>query len=462
MDVMNEEPKDAHPKTVAIIGGGPVGLAAAAHALERKLKPIVLEAGPEIGHAVRQWGHVRMFSPWEYNIDRAAARLLEATGWNSPDPHQYPTGNELVEHYLEPLATRTVLKDTIQTSSRVIDISRVGFDKVKTKGRERAPFEIRYQNGAGPKTLHADAVIDASGSWSSPNAAGSNGLSAIGEVATRERVAYGMPDVLTRERPRYAGRTVAVLGAGHSAVCTLIELIQLKSESPATKVIWLVRGDNPGKAFGGGANDKLVARGQLGAKLAELVAQKQLQVEAGFHVSHITLGDNRLRIGASSATSGRHVFADELIVATGFRPDLSFLRELRIVLDPALECPPALAPLIDPNEHSCGTVRPHGARELAQPEAGFYFAGMKSYGRAPTFLTLTGYEQVRSIAADIAGDREAAERIELVLPETGVCSLTDDTAEKSSACCRGSANAESDARCDDGHRPKQEGAAGCG
>jgi hypothetical protein len=116
------------------------------------------------------------------------------------------------------------------------------------------------------------------------------------------------------------------------------------------------------------------------------------------------------------------VLADELIVATGFRPDLSFLRELRLALDPALECPPELAALIDPNLHSCGTVRPHGARELAQPEHGFYFAGMKSYGRAPTFLMLTGYEQVRSIMAEIAGDHEAARRVELVLPETGVCS----------------------------------------
>lgn len=47
---------------------------------------------------------------------------------------------------------------------------------------------------------------------------------------------------------------------------------------------------------------------------------------------------------------------------------------------------------------------------------------MKSYGRAPTFLMAAGYEQVRSIAAALAGDREAAERVELVLPETGVCS----------------------------------------
>ena len=117
-------------KTVAIIGAGPVGLAAAVHALEGGLTPVVFEAGAEAGHAVRQWGHVRMFSPWEYNIDRAAERLLKAVGWNSPDPQQYPTGGELAERYLAPLAERTVLKDLICTLSRVTAFTRVGFEKV--------------------------------------------------------------------------------------------------------------------------------------------------------------------------------------------------------------------------------------------------------------------------------------------------------------------------------------------
>ena len=121
----------------------------------------MLEAGPEAGHAIRQWGHVRMFSPWEYNIDKAAQRLLAATGWNAPDPQAYPTGGDLIAHYIEPLATRTSLKERIKTSARVTAISRVGFDKVKSKGREAAPFEIRYRNGKGPETLRADAVIDA-------------------------------------------------------------------------------------------------------------------------------------------------------------------------------------------------------------------------------------------------------------------------------------------------------------
>src|ERR1700730_4897453 len=168
-------------KTVAIVGAGPVGLAAAAHVLERGLEPIVLEAGDSVGHAVRQWGHVQLFSPWEYNIDRAAARLLAPSGWNSPEPAQYPTGIELFERCLEPLATKTVLASHIHTSSRVTDISRVGFDKQTTKGRETAPFEIRYQNGQGVRSIKADAVIDASGTWHSANPAGANGLRAVGE-----------------------------------------------------------------------------------------------------------------------------------------------------------------------------------------------------------------------------------------------------------------------------------------
>ena len=159
-------------KTVAIIGGGPVGLAAAAHALGRGLNPVVLEAGDKVGHAVRQWSHVRMFSPWSYNVDKASEALLREQGWNSPEPERYPTGGELVAQYLEPLATRTGLSQHIQTNARVVSVGRVGFDKVKTAGRENAPFEIRYQNGKGPSTLRADAVIDASGTWDAPNPAG--------------------------------------------------------------------------------------------------------------------------------------------------------------------------------------------------------------------------------------------------------------------------------------------------
>ncbi len=453
----------ADRKSVAIIGAGPVGLAAAAHLLERGLQPIVLEAGPEAAHAVRQWQHVQLFSPWEYNVDKAAARLLAPTGWNSPNPQSYPTGGELIERYLEPLATRTPLRETIRTSSRVTAISRVGFDKAKTKGREQTPFEIRYQNGKGPEVLRADAVIDVSGTWFSPNPAGSNGLPALGEREHAGSIAYGMPDVLGVERARYAGKAVAVLGAGHSAIGTLIDLARLAEEVPGTHPTWLLRGADPAKAFGGGQNDKLAARGELGAAFAALVSAGKIRIEAEFGVTHIGQSEGRLRIAAGSCCGARQVIADELVVSTGFRPDLSFLSELRLRLDPAIEAPIALAPLIDPNEHSCGTVRPHGARELAQDEPGFYLAGMKSYGRAPTFLMMTGYEQVRSIAADLAGDKEAAARVELVLPETGVCTRGGvESASAASGCCGGPAKEDTSACCAADETAKRAGASGCG
>jgi hypothetical protein len=449
-------------KTVAIIGAGPVGLAAAAHVLERGMSPVVLEAGPEAGHAVRQWQHVQLFSPWGYNVDKAAARLLAPTGWNSPDPNSYPTGGELLDQYLTPLATRTPLRETIRTSSPVTAISRVGFDKAKTKGREQAPFEIRYQNGKGPEMLRADAVIDASGTWFSPNPAGGNGLPAIGERDRADRIAYGMPDVRGADRTRYAGKTVAVLGAGHSAVGTLIDLVQLAGEVTGTRPIWLLRGADPAKAFGGGSNDKLAARGALGSTFAALVAAGKIRVETGFVVTQLSEFEGRLEICAGTGCGARSVIADELVVSTGFRPDLSFLSELRLRLDPAIEAPVALAPLIDPNEHSCGTVRPHGARELAHDEPGFYLAGMKSYGRAPTFLMVTGYEQVRSIVADIAGDRAAAARVELVLPETGVCTRGGVESAVAAGCCGGPAKNEPSACCAADETARKAGAAGCG
>jgi thioredoxin reductase len=441
----------AKAKRVAIVGAGPVGLAAAAHALERGMLPTVLESGPEVGHAVRQWGHVRMFSPWTYNVDKAARRLLEESGWNRPEDDAYPTGSEFVERYLEPLATRTPLAGHIQTSSRVVAIARAGFDKVKTAGRAKAPFEVHVANGRDA-VVTADAVIDASGTWFSPNPAGANGLPAKGERENASRIAYGMPNV-----SRYAGKTVAVLGAGHSAIGTLIDLARL----PGTKPIWLLRGDKPEKAFGGGVNDKLVERGALGSMFAGLVQSGRIEVRTGFRVHEIDGAGGQLRIVGGSNGNCQSVLVDELVVATGLRPDHSFLRELRTALDPALECPPTLAPLIDPNLHSCGTVRPHGARELAQPEPGLYLAGMKSYGRAPTFLMITGYEQVRSIVADIAGDREAAERVELVLPETGVCSGPEPAAGDV-GCCGGPATSPAAGCCVADEVARAKGAEGCG
>lgn len=396
-------------RKVAILGAGPVGLAAAAHVLQRGMVPLILEQGDAIGHAVRRWGHVAMFSNWRYNIDRAAAHRLAGPGWQEPDLDAHPTGADLLRDYLEPLGKS--LEPWLRLGRHVVAVSRDGIDKVKDGGREATPFLIETEGASGQEWHRADAVIDATGTWFQPNPGGA-GRPVPGESGNA-RISYGMPDVAGRNRARFEGKRVAVLGGGHSAIGTLIALSSL----PDTQVIWLCRAQTIARALGGGAADQLAARGALGTDLGQLVDAGRIQVEKGFRLASVEPHTPLTAIGAD----GRRIDADELVIATGFRPDLSILREIRVALDPALECPPILAPLIDPNLHSCGTVRPHGALELAHPEADFYIAGMKSYGRAPSFLLATGYEQVRSIVAALAGDHVAAARVELCLPETGVC-----------------------------------------
>lgn len=417
---------------VLVIGAGPVGLAAAAQLLARGLAPLVLEAGPEVGQAVRAWGHVRMFSPWAFNTDAAARALLEAEGWSPPDPVHHPTGAELVADYLAPLAATAALRPRIRTGAKVMGVARRDFGRLRDGARDAAPFILHVETCCGTEAIAARAVIDCTGTWHAPNPAGSHGLPAPGEAKHAARIAYAIPDVLGAARASYAGMTTLVVGAGHSAMNAVLDLVELAKAAPGTRILWAFRRPLGAVSFGGGGKDGLAQRGALGARAQALVESGAVTALAPFLIDRITEQDGALAVTGRQEAQSTTLRADRMIVATGFRPDLAFLREMRLALDPAVEATPALAPLIDPNLHSCGTVRPHGEAELRHPESGFYIAGMKSYGRAPTFLLATGHEQVRSIAAFLAGDVEAARRVELVLPETGVCA-TDSTA--ASACC---------------------------
>ena len=449
---------------VAIIGAGPVGLAAAAHLVSRGEVPIVLEAGARVGAAVSQWGHVRVFSPWRYNVDATAVAMLEKTGWTMPDPEHLPTGRELVDGYLEPLAAIPEIRPSLRLGTRVVRVTRRGVDKLRTEGRDTAPFVLRVVASTGDEQdILARAVIDASGTYGSPNPLGADGTLARGESVVGDRVFYGIPDVLQTHRARYAGRRVAVVGSGHSALNTLLDLAELAKREPATTVTWIVRRLPTGRVFGGGAADALPARGALGQHARQLLEGGGVRLIVG-RVSAVHRTADGVAIfdemGSTLAT------VDELVSVTGLRPDLTLLRELRVDLDPIMEAPKALAPLIDPNLHSCGTVPPHGEAELRQPEPGFYVVGMKSYGRAPTFLMLTGYEQVRSIACALTGDAAGAAAVELALPETGVCSASRpswaDEAAPASSCCGGPAATEVDACCAQDADAKAAGQDGCG
>ncbi|MCB4820148.1 FAD-dependent oxidoreductase [Roseicella aerolata] len=427
---------------VAVIGGGPVGLAAAAQLLARGLEPLVLEAGPEAGHAVRAWGHVRMFSPWAFNTDAAARALLEAEGWSAPNPDHYPTGAELVADYLAPLAATAALRGRIRTGAKVVGVARRDRGRLHDGGsRDAAPFILHVETCCGIQAIEARAVIDCTGTWQAPNPAGAHGLPAPGETKHAARIAYGIPDVLGTARATYAGATTLVVGAGHSAMNAVLDLVELAKAAPGTRILWAFRRPLAAVNFGGGAKDGLAQRGELGARAQALVESGAVTALAPFLIDRIAEQDGALAVTGRQEARATTLRADRMIVAAGFRPDLSFLREVRLALDPAVEATPALAPLIDPNLHSCGTVRPHGEAELRHPDSGFYIAGMKSYGRAPTFLLATGHEQVRSIAAFLAGDVEAARRVELVLPETGVCSTDRTPAGAASACCGPAAEA---------------------
>ncbi|MZD10413.1 NAD(P)-binding domain-containing protein [Streptomyces sp. SID5785] len=426
---------------VVVIGAGPIGLAAAAHLVEQGLEPLVLEVGPVAAAAVREWAHVRLFSTWGEVVDPAAEKLLAPTGWTRPDPDTYPSGGDWADAYLQPLAD--ALGNKVRTGASVTGVSRSGRDRIVDADRETQPFVVHVTHADGhEERIFARAIIDASGTWATPSPAGGSGLPALGERAASDRITYRVPDLKDPAvRARYAGKRTAVIGSGASAFTALASLADLakSDDGTDTKGVWILRRGISGSTFGGGEADQLPARGALGLAAKTAVDEGHADAVTGFRTDAIERdADGRLVLVAED---GRRLDpVDEVIVLTGFRPDLSFLDELRLGLDERLQAPVELAPLIDPNQHSCGTVYPHGHRELSHPEQGIYLVGMKSYGRAPTFLAMTGYEQVRSVVAALAGDKESADRVELTLPETGVCGGaglfdTPDAQEGDGGCC---------------------------
>ncbi|MCY8937995.1 NAD(P)-binding domain-containing protein [Peribacillus frigoritolerans] len=406
--MMGQFDKNALP--VAIIGGGPVGLAAAAHLIKKGEKFIVLEAGESVGSSILEWGHVQMFSPWQYNIDQAAKELLENAGWTSPDEEALPTGRELVEKYLLPLSNLPEIKEQIMLQAKVVGVAKKAHDKLKTGKRDTVPIE-------------AKAVIDSSGTWTNPNPILSNGIWTNAERQLHNEIHYGIPNVVQLEN-RYQNKTTLVIGSGHSAINALLGLATLQQKYSDTKIYWVLRKKQIHEVYGGQENDGLAARGELGIRIQQLVESGRINILTPFHINGVYPTNDKITVvGELSGEEFTIGDIDEMVVSTGFRPDTSFLNEVRINLDSTVESIDTLAPLIDPNIHSCGTVRPHGEQELRHPEKNFYIVGMKSYGRAPTFLLATGYEQVRSVVAYLTGDVEGAKEVHLELPETGVCSV---------------------------------------
>ncbi|TYL54222.1 NAD(P)-binding domain-containing protein [Agromyces mariniharenae] len=418
---LRERSLDALP--VAIVGAGPIGLATAANLVQRGIDFVIFEAGDDVASSIRQWGHTRLFSPWKHVVDPASRELLAATGWEVPAPESLPTGAQLVEQYLEPLAALEPIRSRIRTGVTVDAITRQGMDRTRTARRSSTPFLLRVRSADGVEEITARAVIDASGTYDHPNSLASSGLEPLGLPDVADRVSHALPDVLGRERSRFAGRHTTVVGAGHSAANTLLALAELAEQVPGTRITWLIRNASAVRVTTSD-DDGLAARASIGRRVDALVHAGRIEVVDRFETIRLGRTDDGVRLYGLRGDDLVEHETDLVVNATGFRPDLDMLREIRLELDDIVEAPKRLAPLIDPNVHTCGTVEPHGFAELQHPEPNFFLAGMKSYGRAPTFLLATGYEQVRSITAWIAGDVAAASRLALELPATGVCSTS--------------------------------------
>lgn len=412
---------------VVVIGAGPQGLAAAAHLTERGAEVVVVERGDGPAAAVAEWGHVRLFSRWSELTDTAARRLLAPTGWSAPTTG-YPTGSEWITGYLAPLAE--VLGERVRYATTVTGVARKGRDLIVDSGRKGQPFIVHTVDGNGTEgRIAARAVIDASGTWGYPNPAGADGVPAMGEKAAAAQISYRIPEDVSE----YAGEHVVVVGAGHSATHAVLRLSALARKVPGTRITWLLRRGSTANVFGGGVGDELAERAALGGRARAVIESGVVDVVTGFRVAEFRQAAEGLTIVAENSAEVSGV--TRVFALTGFRPDASILSEIRIDLDSSLQAVAGIAAEIDPNIHSCGSIGATGARELAQPEPDFFIVGAKSYGRAPTFLALTGFEQVRSVVAHLVGDVVGAQRNELVLPDTGVCGGAGDFDGGGGSCC---------------------------
>ena len=397
--------------SLAVIGAGPVGLETAAAAIGAGFETHVFERG-EVGDHLIAWGHVRMFTPWRMNVGPASGALLRRAGWASPDADVCPTGQEVVERYLQPLAALPELKPRVHAHSRVVHVSRRGLlkgDDIGEARRAEHPFRLMVRDAGGRENfVHAFAVVDASGVYGQPNWAGDGGIPARGELYLAPQMSYHVDDVLGLRRDRYAGKRTLVIGGGASAATVVADLARLADEAPGTAVTWVTR--EPAAAlYEERADDPLPERRALYARARALVRGGHAAVRhvGGAIVDGIQFNSATHRYTATLTTGELNAAeeSDQVIVNTGFGPDNTIYRELQIHECYATRGPMRLSSaLLGSGAGDCLTTPAFGADVLANPEPNFYILGHKSYGRSPHFLLETGYRQVADVVAKLAAD----------------------------------------------------------
>jgi hypothetical protein len=364
---------------------------------------------------------VRLFSPWDLDASPRARARLAAAGRPVPEGAECPTGAELVERLLVPLAELPVIASNLRIGARVVEVSRDGLvksDEIGTGKRAERPFRLLVEDASGRERIErADVVLDCTGTWSSPNRLGDGGIPAPGERAAE---ASGLiqrypPDLAdAAEAERWAGRTVLVAGAGHSAQTAVRDLAALAAGRPGTRVIWALRGEAP--AWGRVADDPLPERARLAAAAEALAGGSSPVVEArrGVVVESLEPAGDRLRVtlrrrAANGAGPGavETVEVDRVLSLTGYAGDHRLYRQLQVHECYATSGPMKLSAALLGSGSGAGggdcLAQPsHGADVLVNPEPGFYLLGSKSYGRNTTFLMRAGWQQVDDVMGLIA------------------------------------------------------------
>ena len=397
------------PARIAVLGAGPIGLETALYARFLGYEVDLLEQG-EVAENVRQWGHVRMFTPFSMNTSPLAIAALSAQypDLSPPDPDHTPTGHEFVDRYLDPLSKTDLLADSTHTHTRVISICREGFLKdeaVGHKTRAKSKFQILVQrNGAAEEYLSADAVIDSTGTWNQPRRMGCSGMPAINEHRLHDRIEYQIPDVLGDEREKYANHHTLVVGNGYSAATTIVLLAEVAREAPDTKVTWVTRQSRsaPIRVIPG---DSLPRRREL-AETANELAQADGVVHhiMGSEAKSLQLDeDQRLHVQLVGDNESIQV-VDQIVANVGFKPNLEMLSELQLQQCYASEGPMKLASLLlSSSSADCMNQPKTRAESLLTTEVRFYILGSKSYARNSQFLLMSGLTQIRELFTVISG-----------------------------------------------------------
>lgn len=396
----------SRPNHVAILGAGPVGLDAALALAERGVPFTLYETGTAVAEHVRSWAHVEMFSPWALDVSPRMARALAAAGQQVPDdPHRCPTGGELVDRVLAPVAGLPQIAGSLETHSRVVAVGRHGLlkhEQIANQVRAARPFRLLVQSSDGSARERVDSaavVFDCTGSYGHPNAVGDGGIPAPGEVSCGDQIDHHIPSP-TEIAERYAGRHVLLLGAGHSAQTAASDLAAQAERDRTTRVVWAVRQSEP--AWGSPVDDPLPIRAALAARARALFAGASPAVEMrrGVVVESFAKEQGRMRVELRQDDGRRETLVvDRVLALTGGVGDHSIYRQLQVHECYATGAPMKLAAALlgAAAGGDCLAGGSHGAATLVNPEPGFFILGAKSYGRTSTFLLKTGWQQVDDV-----------------------------------------------------------------